>query len=480
MNQLWTAALVLGAQLLPGFFLVSRMTRHLQLGVAGHLALVPLTGLMSLGLLTLVSGHLGYLGPGILIILALAGAVGCFYERRQISALLRSAWAEGRRQWLLSPVSLTAVGLGLVLATVVSFAPPWRIDEVEYHWPAPLEWVAAGHWVDSSYKHVDGFPFMEICYTAAATLGSFAGAHLLHLTTLVAIGLAAAQAGRSLGVRATGAVAAAAMAMPVMWDQAYVAYNDTAVGGFAMAAAAIALTGHRSWSRMGMILALLVTAISIKPTGLGAVGLVGIIILMSEWKDRRGAGQRWFVRTLKAWGLLAAAAIVAVLAWSTRRYALTGTWVDPTLTGPPSEDVLSRLPSQMDHLIAPVIPFVLGLVGSQEPWGGRTGVITLVLLVPTLLYVLIRRGDVGFRYAQAIVPAWAHWIALGLSKLRTRFHIVAWALFAVGLRVAVEDAMHRYPRFRFWLGAAWAAAVVLSVVDVSFEMLRTIRDAWFS
>lgn len=467
------AAVVMLGQLLPGLWLASRTAERLHLGAAAFAFLTPLLGLVFVGVATLLAGHLALIGPWLPWGGAVVGAVAVGLDRSRVGRSLRAVAKRVQTQWLSAPISVSAVAVGLGVATVASFAPPSRVDEVEYHWAAPLEWAGEGRWIDSSYRHVDSFPLMEIAYTFAATLDSYAGAHLMHLSTLVALGFAASLAAGAVGVRATGAVGAAAIAMPVMWDQAYVAYNDTAVGGFSVAAAALALRGRWGRGELALISVLLVAAISIKPTAVGAAGVVGLIVLIrvvraGRWDREALSG------VLRIWTPLALVSVATLGFWTLRRFALTGTWIDPSLTSPASADELTRLPSTLDQALAPVMPLVLPLTGATEPWGGRIG-LALMLLAPALIFVLWQRGRVLGRFTEVVVPAWVHWVVVGFAVVRTRFHLVSWALLVVGVRLAMESAEHRFPRLRPWLAIAWAGAVVLGVLDVSFEMVRAIR-----
>lgn len=480
LQLVFLALVVVVGQLLSGFWLTMRLSRTLRLGPAAFCALLPLMGIVAVGVTTLVAGHLALLGAWLPWALLGVAAVLVALDRAdavdQVSRVLSAGWA----QWRRSPVSVSAVALGLGLAVLAALAPPFRIDEIEYHWAAPLEWVSAGRWVDSSYRHVDSFPFMEIVYTYAATLDSYAGAHLVHLTTLVALGSAAAWAAGAVDVRATGAVAAGAMAMPVVWDAAYAAYNDTAVGAFSVAAAAIAL--HGVWSRGWVLLTclLLGTAISIKPTAVGAVGVVGLIVLIQAIQQRRSGSHRVVRTVVRVWVPLIATLASALGVWTLRRFMLTGTWIDSALTTPPTASELTRLPTNADQLVAPVMPFVLGIVGANEPWGGRTGLVLQIFLLPAIGYAIWRRRRVGARVVRTAVPAWTHWLVVGLQGVRTRFHLLSWALLVVAVRVVVEDACRAHPRWRPWIEAAWAGSVVLGVVDSSFEMLRVIRTIDFN
>ena len=470
---LFQAGLVVAAQLIPGVWCAARLSRRLELGSPGFVALAPTTGLSILGFYTLVAGHLELLGAWLLWVPTLAGLVVLAIDRNTVSDALTKAGEDIRQQWRKAPVSVSAVSLGLAVACVAALAPPTRTDEVEYHWAAPLEWAAEGRWIPSSYRHVDSFPLMEIGYTAAATVGSFAGAHLMHLSTLVALGAAAASAAKAVGVKATGAVAAAAMAMPVVWDQSYVAYNDTAAGAFGLTAAAVALL-PRDRGRLLLVCGLLAAAISIKPTAAGAVGLVGLIYLISALHRSTTVTKSVLGVVRGTWLPLIVTSALALTFWTGRRFLMTGTWIDPALATPPSADELTRLPTATDQILAPVMPFVLGIIGAQEPWGGRTSLVIQVLLIPVLLFALWRRGRALAVLTLTALPAWVHWVVVGLVGVRTRFHLVSWALLVVAIRSVAEIAVEEHPRLRPWLGAAWGGAVVLGMIDVSFEMIRAI------
>jgi hypothetical protein len=478
-GQLWAAALLLGAVGAAGLAASARARRALGLPLSTTTAIVPVLGVGYVGIVTLVVGHVGLIGRWLPYALAVVAVAAALADRRLVGTLLGEAATATRHQARRFSVQSAAVGLGLVLATWSALAPPNRTDEIEYHWPAALDWAAAGAWSDSPYRHVDGFPLMEVVYTAAATHGSYVAAHLLHLTTLLALGLAAAGTARSMGVSGTGAVFCAAVAMPVAWDQAYAAYNDTAAGAFGAAAAAVVLGSARSRLR-GTLLAsgILALAISIKPTATGAVGLVALILLMLAVL-RKDPELRSASRLFLHWGLLVAAALSALVFWSMRQWLMTGNLVDPGLGGPASPDAAARLPDATQQAIAPLMPLVTGVVGAQEPWGGRTSLVVQLLLVPALLYVIWARGSVLRRFAVLAVPAYAHWVVVGLLSVRTRFHIVSWALLVASVRVGVEDAATRWPRAERWLELVWTAGVVLGVVDVSFEMVRLIRATWF-
>lgn len=478
LTQLGTALLLVGAVAGLGLAATARLSRLLTIPRSTQGALVPLTGLSSVGLLTLLVGHVGLLGPWLPYALAGAAAIAVWLDRRAALGVARAvaeaAWVQTRQ----FPLLVSATFVALLLAAVAATAPPTRTDELEYHWPAAVAWAQAGGWNDSPYRHVDGFPFIEVIYTAAATQGSYVAAHLLHLTTLAAFGLAAAGIARALGVQGSAAVATAAMAMPVVWDGAYAAYNDTAVGAFGAAAVAVILGGRASKPALWTAAGLLAVGISAKPSAVAAVGVAGLSLLLMMLMGLSGR-PRTVRELLAAWVVLGIPAALTLAFWSTRQWLYTGHWVDPVASAPPDAIAQTMLPTPLEQALSPLLPFVSGIVGAVEPWGGRTSLAVQILLIPALLYVIWSRGDVLRRFMLAAIPAWAHWVVLGLAIVRTRFHIISWGLLVVSVRVALEDATRRWPRGRRWLEALWASAVLLGLVDVSFEMIRLIQDHVF-
>ena len=477
-GQLWTSLLLLVGVIGFGLPVAAGLGARLTLPLSTRAALVPLGGLTATGLTTLVVGHLGGLGAWLPYALAVAALVALAVTRQSSGRLVRNVVIAGRVQIGRSPVLAVATTLGLGLAVLASLAPPARTDEVEYHWPAPLAWAQAGTWNDSPFRHVDAFPFMEIIYTAAATQGSYVAAHLLHLSTLVALGLGAAGVARSLGLQGLVPVGAAAMAMPVVWDGAYAAYNDTAVGAFGIVAVAVVIGGRFSWPAVWASAALAAVATSIKPTAVTIFGVLAIMLLMAMWMKRPGHPRR-VGELLAKWTVWAAAGLVTLGFWTVRMRVYTGNWVDPNVVAEPDAIALTMLPTATEQLLSPLLPFVSGIIGAVEPWGGRTALVIQIFLIPALIYVLWRRGEVARVFTFTALPAWAHWVILGLAIVRTRFHILSWVLLVVSVRGVVEDAGNQFPRARIWLEAVWTGTVLLGLADVSFEMVRLIRDGVF-
>ncbi|GAB3603071.1 hypothetical protein [Microbacterium aureliae] len=472
--QVGTALLLAIAVVGAGSALSAWTSRRLTLPLATRIALIPTWGLVFVGSVTLVVGHLWLLGPWLPFGLAGIGvalfSLGARGHVHLIADGLRGTWRHIRRH----PIALGATSAAVALGLVATAVAPFRTDELEYHWPAPLAWAEAGGWNDSPFRHADGYAFMEVAYTAAATHESYLAAHLLHYLAFLALGFAVAGAASSLGVRGIGVTAAAALAMPVVWDSSYVAYNDVPVATMTITGAAVVLASPGRPRAAWIAGALAAVAVSIKLTGIAGAGLIGVMILTRYLLDRRTVQPPPRLRTvLLGWLALAVPCLLAVSFWLVRCLLITGDIPDTLIRGEPSADALSRLPSGLQQALAPLLPFVGSVVGSAEPWGGRLGPV-LLLLIPGIVYAVWRKGEVLRRFALAMIPAWAHWIVLGLRGVRTRFHMAAWALMVVGLRVAVEDAQRRSPRSRLVLEIVWTVCILAGLLDVSLEMVRRI------
>ncbi len=499
--QLWTAVLLGIAIVGAGAGATSFLVRRVPMPTATRLAMVGAAGLSFVGVTTLLIGHLHLLGPWLPYALALAGILLGLLGRHELVESVSRGWRGVVRQFRTHPVPLAAVSLALAVTAVATLVPPARRDEVDYHWPAPVDWAANGGWSDSSFRHVDAFPFMEVIYTAAATHGSYIAAHLLHFGAFLTLGFAVAGVATSMGVRGTGVTAAAALAMPVVWDSAYAAYNDTPVGAFSVLAVGVVLASPRaSLKAVAVASGLIVVATSIKPTGIAAVGVVALVVLMRYlfdaasrrrgWDDANASGTDGVVgpdervyggfgRVATQWLILAIPGALTLAFWSVRQYLYTGYLLDPAVTAEPDAFARTMLPNAVEQALAPLLPFVSGFIGSVEPWGGRTGLVIQLFLIPAFVYVIWRRGEVLRRFLLVMIPAWAHWVVLGFAIVRTRFHVVSWALMVVGLRIAVEDAMDRHPRTKVWVEVAWAAAVILGLADSSIEIFRLLAG-WLS
>lgn len=486
LGQLGTALLLLLGVFGIGVPLGEILRRPLGLSNWTTASAVVLTGIAALGIVTFAVGSVGLLGPWLPFAFAGVGVV-FILTRRLLFAQYLSNLARGAVTCFRGSPILTAIlAAGSVVAVVASLAAPSRIDEIEYHWPAAVDWAASGMFGPSPYKLVNGYPLMEVIFTAAATQGSYVAAHLLHLITLFALGMAAGGLARTFRLDRPVAAAAGAVVMSVTWTAAYVAYNDTAVGAYTVAAIAIGIgsTTSRRTAAIWVAAGFICIATSMKPTAASGAGLLGLVILCQYiFKTGGGSDQpRRFAQVLREWLILAAPTVAVLAFWSVRQYMMTGYFIEPSTSGlltdnaglPPEAAAIVGFPTLQDHLIAPVMPFVFGIIGAGEPWGGRISLALQLFLIPAIAWVLWRRGSVLRRFAVLAVPAWASWIILGLVVVRTRFHIASWVLLVVAARIAIEDAALRYPKLRPYLEFAWTLCIAAGMVDVAVEMVRAI------
>lgn len=466
LGQVVAAAVLVAALVGYGVRPARRVTRALALPLPTALALVPAIGIAALGCGALALGALGALGPWSTLILA-APAVALLAGDAQLRADARMLVARAREHARRHPIVMTALGVAALMMLAATLAPPAATDEVEYHWPAALDWARSGTFGDSPYRHVDGFAFMEVVYTLAASLRSSTAAHVLHLVTFFMLAAATAGVARSNGLRDTFYVGAAVLALPVAANQSYLAYNDIAAGAYAVLAVAILAANVLSLRHLAAAAAAIAVGTSIKPNVAGTAGVLALLILLApallgrarlSWRE---TGIRWLILGSVTGAVLAA--------WSLRRFVLTGDLFDPTLAGPQSFDALSRQADVVDKILLPIMPLALGVIGALEPWGGRIGVVLAVAL-PVALVLAARRCDGWRTFVVLAIPAYAHWLAVGYAgPPRTRLHLVVWCLFLV----ASWAILRAHPRRRLVV-VGWGALVLLCLADNAFEMTRAI------
>lgn len=461
---------VLGCGLRPARF----ARRSLRLPSATAAAVVPAAGLGIVGVATVLTGAAGLLGPWATIGLSAPGLLLLATDGHvasEIAQLARVTRGVAKRD----PALVGATGAFLVLLLIASFAPALDVDEVEYHWPAAVDWASRGSFGNSPYRHVDGFPLMEMLYTLPATLHSLTGAHLLHLMCLGVLIAATAGICQSVGVGPPALIASAVLGMPVVVNQAYTAYNDVAAGAFCLLAIAVLLAGpHRSANAIASGLTLVV-AVSIKPTSAVALALIAAVLVIEPSALRQQPID--LRRVWKPLAVIGGFVGFALAAWTLRRYWLTGSVSDPVLTGPQSTDALSRQADLLDKVLVPVMPFGLGIVGAASPWGGRIGPTLAVLLPLATAVAIFQRPPAARVFLLLALPAYAGWLTIGLATdtPRTRFSIAAWCLLLPAVAaIFFEDGQSR------WRRPTWIGLILLGLVDNAFEAVRKIREIDFS
>lgn len=478
LSQLLGALVLVIAVLGMGLGAVALLRKRLSLDPWTSAGLIPLSGVFIVGVVTLVAGHLFLLHVALPLVLAAVGALLPVLVRSDVKGLTSELALEAVRAWRAYPLLVIILIAVVTIALLAGLAPPVRTDEIEYHWPAPVAWAERGGWNASPFRHVNAFPLMEIVYTPAALMGSPIGAHWTHTLTMVGLGLCTAGIAVSLGSRLAVPVAAATVVSPVVYLQSMAAYNDVGAAAFTVAAVAVVLSGR--YTRWALVISclMLVAAISSKPTSVVAVGCVALIIVLAAWW-RVGPASLSVDRALRMWIPLAVTGLATLAFWTVRQYLYTGNWLDPAMTATPDAYAQTMLPDAGDRIVWPLIPFVSGIIGGGEPWGGRTSLVLQAGILPALVYVIWRRGEVLRRFALVAIPAYLHWIILGAAIVRTRFHILSWALLIIAVALAAEDFVKDRPQWKRALRVAWLVLIVLGVLDFSrqtVDLLRMIRS----
>lgn len=474
-EQLLGAVVLMVAVLGLGLGATVTLARSAGMDAYMSAGLVPLLGIGVVGTVTLVAGHAALLYPALPWILAAAGVVTTALLRERVQHLLVTLGVELRLAWRTFPLLITALAAALSLAFVAGLAAPVRTDEVEYHWPAPVAWAANGGWNASPYRHVNAFPFMEVVYTAAALTGSYVAAHWLHTLCLIALGLCTAGLARQFGVAMAVPVAAAAVVSPVVWLQSFAAYNDVAAAAFGVGAVAVLVSGRYTRTATMLSCILLAVSISMKPTSAATAGVIGLFVLLAAaWRTPPHPGS--VAKSLRLWVPLIATSAVTLALWSLRQLIYTGNWLDPAMTAEPDAYARTMLPDTVDRLVWPLMPLVSGVLGSGEPWGGRTSLVIQALLVPALVYALWRGKDTLRRFLLFALPAYAHWMVLGLAIVRTRFHIVTFTMLIVAVAVVAEGLVQ--DRWARTVRLMWTGLVIVGLLDVlrqTLQMAASIR-----
>lgn len=219
---------------------------------------------------------------------AFAAVIGLFVVagvpawRRTLVAVAEGA----RRVRSIEGAVLAAIITGVVLLCLLSGArPPGARDEVDYHWTGPVAWVAEGRWIElPTIRLVNAPALAERLYTVAAAFDSSTAAHWLHTLFFVCLIASAGRVAHAFGGRAAVAMAVIA-SVPVLLNQASIAYNDIAFAALLVAAAATALTARdaRRWAAIGAMVA---AAILVKPLAAVFAPALALLILLARPVER--------------------------------------------------------------------------------------------------------------------------------------------------------------------------------------------------
>jgi hypothetical protein len=450
----WVAVLAIGLALNRALLRrqcedpLTEVAAVLGLGIVGYGAAVLVLGL----------AHLLHRGP--LALLTLASIVLFVWVWRSAVGLVRRLGvlaASGLRlEWYTLVPAIAVFGVGALAA----FRPPQTVDEVQYHWAAPLLWAKAGGLVTSPFKFTNGFDLAEIFYTPEAVFHSSTAAHWSHLTTLLLLSISTAVLARRFGGRGTLALTAV-IAMPAAYIQSYIGYNDVFAASLLVAACAVVVGRPEARTRWtaGILLA---GALSVKPVLIFMAPLVALFAASSAHEQ----SGRWNLKEqMRALAPTVVPSVAAAIGWLGFTRSRTGHWFQSKglVLGHHGSLALAnghatlRVPSLVNLLEIPFLPMATGVIGAAEPYGGRSSLVLTVFIPVMIVCAVLMDSEARRRLGRLAVPAALVFLESSILVVKTRYLL---SLYAVGLAAAT-------------VALAWC--IVRSPRDWGFVLLWTFR-----
>ena len=378
-----------------------------------------------------------------------------------------------------------ALGIVFSLLVIASWRPPTDIDEVDYHWPAPLLWASAGGWVQSPYRLTNGPALAEMLFTVSAVCDNSTAAHLTGVLAVALIAAACGSLAKSVGVGALPA-AAAAMSVSALICNGPEALNDKLAAAFALCAYA-AMFGEQeasdsAWPRTLTTALLVSAAISTKPFTLLCVpGLCAYLLRRSMRSARAagGEGDRSISRRSAIAGaaVLCAASAVTLGVWSAHCYAHTGKlWdnngyamasnsSDPLWDNPKAA---GRAPRLQDFVTMPIILPVAATLGHESNvYGNRIGPLLLVFGLAGIAGARQLRPEHRFKLSWLLASAAFYLVVFCPISPKTRFHIFVWGIAAVLAAVGWEWTQTRRPTTAQLARYLFLLLLAIGVADAS-------------
>jgi len=449
-------------------------------------------GMLAFGLEILVLGYIGALdklnlcvSSGVMLIALIvwlsrkAGDIGM-----EARGFARALVQEARTHKWLALISAAT----LVALLGCCWWPPLATDELEYHWAAPQFWAHAAKWIAAPYKLVNGPALMEWVYTWSAIWQSSTSAHFTHW--LLTVFLLCGAAGIAVTIRSSALVAlASCLAIPVIVCQAAISYNDVAMSAFLVNAYSILFgldeeseeLNARKHISTGVLLG---AGYLTKSLALGAVP----IAVLYAWSRRSKIALH---RRSLSCCLMIVPIVAMVIVGCAHTYQLTGKLSDPSRTPqigtiPPkpnyaaaiyiardsSDPMLSngcaagRIPTWKDLALLPLTPFITSILGQNEPYGGRTGILLLMFL--PFVASWIRRTNLVHLWL--LLAAAGYFAVVAPVFIKTRFHIFVWVLLSV-CATAAYTGLAKTKNNRV-MSALLVFAVALGIADAGRTLYK--------
>jgi len=371
-----------------------------------------------------------------------------------------------------SDLAVAAVGLlALGAAAVGAVRQPLSGDEKDYKWVAPLAWAHAHHFVEVSYRLSNGFNLAEYLSVPGATFRALVVARFVEIAMLVGIGLSAAALANTAGVRRGWWVGVAVASIPLAVIDATWVGSDLEPAAF-LATAALAFLTLRGNYRIAIYSVLTAGAVQAKVI-VAPVAVVMTVVLILLFDSARG---RIALRRTVAYSI---GVVGSLIIGFTHTLVLTGHLVENNVrsiypSGSPAVangEAAGRIPNLFDILLLPINPFITGIIGQREPYGGRTGLAMLIGL-PVVVVLMYRYRDLRSRMLGFFVLGASTYLVIAPVFIKTRFLLVSWIFFLVTIGVAGEELARRNARLRR-IGL-WAVPGILfvSVLDPVHVLAR--------
>ena len=446
--------------------IIARLPQLSRTSILNRVALSLSTSWALVGFGIMVLGWLHFFYAVVFFTIGLvAGALSAVIWVRTLARRGPLHWRRTTRDFSRSDFAVAVVGLlAVASAALGAVRQPLSGDEKGYKWVAPLAWSHAHHFIEVTFRLSNGFNLAEYLSVPAATFHALVVARFVEVAMLVGIGLAAAALADAAGVRRGWWVGIAAVSIPLAVIDATWVGSDLEPAAF-LAAATLAFMILPGYSRMVFYCVLTAGAVQAKVI-VAPVAVVMTLVLVLLFDNARG---RVALRHTVAYSI---GTVGSLIIGFTHTLVLTGHLVANNVRSVfPSGsyavatgEAAGRTPNLFDILLLPINPFIVGIIGQREPYGGRTGLAMLVGL-PVVVVLIYRDRDLRSRMFGFFVLGALTYLVIAPVFIKTRFLLVSWVFFLVAIGLAGEELAHQNSRLRR-IGL-WAVPGILlvSVLD---------------
>jgi hypothetical protein len=123
-----------------------------------------------------------------------------------------------------------------------------------------------------------------------------------------------------------------------------------------------------------------------------------------------------------------------------------------------------RIPSLIDIVLMPVLWIVVTVLGNQQPYGNRIGILVLLAL-PAAAFLWRSTSSAGRRKATSLMIPAALYLVFDVVVARTRFNLYAWLILPLGALVPVAERVRQSSRFARWTNYALTLCLLEGMAD---------------